>query len=168
METIAFLEDCQIINVDLTYDKYCCKENKWRLLVSGNIENLRDFQKLNKVYNLIYEWILRQGISCPYNGNDYYWKFYLNEEKIVKDDDPYYINVANLLNTYPKMASSEPHLRVFSLVGHRTNLPVAEVMLQAFGVQPRRSMAASAPAYWNASSECRPPCEESKYPENAR
>ena len=102
METIEFLEDCQITNVDLVYDKFRCKSHHWAFLVSENIQNMRDFHTLNKIYNIIYEWLLSKGMCCVFENKDYLWWFYFDDTNSVVDAEPYYINVANLLSSYPE------------------------------------------------------------------
>lgn len=101
MEILKFLDNCKLDSVEINYDRITCEDKNWIFYVSESITASRDFQLLNKIYNLIYEWLTCYGITCSYQGREYLWKFYFDDSNAIIDAPPYYVNVVDLLSSYP-------------------------------------------------------------------
>lgn len=103
MEELLFTNDCEInTNCNINFDVYKCSEHNWNFCVFSDITTSSDYELKDKIYNLIFEWMLNHENFCKINGKDFKWHFYYIEDEpvdIVKEK--YYINIADLMKSYP-------------------------------------------------------------------
>ncbi len=102
MSKVKFIDDYKTNYLNSNKILFICPEQKWKFSVSDSIWNSIDKDFENKAYNLIYEWMLSHQKDYNFNDERHICHFYSSKVATDFDDNPYYININDLMKSYPK------------------------------------------------------------------
>lgn len=93
--------NCKIEPADKCFEIVRCdKASCFTFWIGDNLQQ-GDKREVNKRFNLVYEFLLRHPLYYK-NGIGCYYKFFYAPDYIMKESDPpEYINVADLMKSYP-------------------------------------------------------------------
>lgn len=99
--------NCKITHQDYNNDevKYHCDTYNVNFILSPSVYVLGEGELTDKIFNLVLEHLLNKKY-CEFKNHNYPWHFFYEPTYISTDhDEPYCINLSELLNNYPKTLS---------------------------------------------------------------
>lgn len=106
-------KDCEYVAGTNDYDRYHCKKYDFKFFLSFGIKYETDTEYKEKVLNLITEHMLHSNF-CTVNGGKKHWHFF-DAAPGFQDNNPEYVNVANLLMNYPEHVMDKAHRSLTNL-----------------------------------------------------
>lgn len=106
-------KDCDYVPGEHEYDRYECKKFGFQFFLSHGIKYEGDAEWKERVLDLITEHMLHAKY-CTAKGSSQHWHFFEGGPGFY-DSRPEYVNVANLLPSYPNQVMDKAHRSLVNL-----------------------------------------------------